>query len=92
MNSVTPDALDIDQSAEVRDSNEIDCGAPKVHGVIFWSFDLAGSGFSAGIRPSGSIFRYSPRSMLKAMVLSSAKRCLISPVGPKQGSRAARAY
>ncbi len=34
--------------------------------------------------------RYSPRSVLKAVVLSDARHCPISPVGPKPGSRAAR--
>ena len=43
----------------------------------------------AGIRPFGFIFRYSPRSMPKAVVLSNAKHCPISPVGPKPGSSAA---
>ena len=34
----------------------------------------------------------SPRSVPKAVVLSNAKHCPISPVGPKPGSRAARQF
>jgi len=64
------------------------CGVPKVHGLIVWSFDLA----RFGIRPSGSILRSSPRSVLEAVVPSNARHYPISPVGPIPGSRAAREF